>query len=193
MPTVRGASTSLSQPRESGAGGGGGGAGLSPGPAARSPLQLLHQLAGALRFAAGRLQQSFPKRVPAFLLTRFCPLQAAEVLVFLLKVSAKLGHPGAPTLRIIVIGPGEGRETREGLMKRQARFREGESGSRSGSEAQGSQFGAGEHITKFEENSRRAERKDTISTMKKAAEPTLRLQRLHLSSMSVSTQCIRVF
>lgn len=73
------------------------------GAAARRSAQVLHQLPSALRLPAGRLQQGFPKRVPAFLLTRFCPFQAAEVLIFLLKVSAKLGHPGAPTLRIIVI------------------------------------------------------------------------------------------
>jgi hypothetical protein len=92
--------------------------GLPPGPAACSSPKLLHQLAGALRFPAGRLQQRLPKRMPAFLLTRLCPLQAAEVLVFLLKVSAKLGHPGAPTLRIIVTWPGKGRKRVKHTLER---------------------------------------------------------------------------
>lgn len=56
--------------------------------------------------------------MPAFLLTRLCPLQAAEMLIFLLKVSAKLGHPGAPTLHIIVIRPGRSRERNEKLIIR---------------------------------------------------------------------------
>lgn len=88
----------------------GGCAELWPGSTARSSLQFLDQLASTLWFSTGRLQQGLPERVPAFLLTRVCPLQAAEVLIFLLKVSAKLGHPGAPTLRIIIIRPRKCRE-----------------------------------------------------------------------------------
>lgn len=62
----------------------------------------------------------------AFLLTRFCPFQAAEVLVFLLKVSAKLGHPGAPTLRIIVIWPGKCKERSEkSILERRNENKEG--------------------------------------------------------------------
>lgn len=87
-----------------------------PGSVACGSPQLLDQLASALGLSAGRLQQGLPKRVPAFLLTRFCPLQAAEVLIFLLKVSAKLGHPGAPTLRVIVIWPGRCKERSENLV-----------------------------------------------------------------------------
>lgn len=62
-----------------------------------------------LRLSAGRLQQGLPERVPAFLLTRFCPLQAAEVLVFLLKVSAKSGHPGTPVICIVITAPKAGK------------------------------------------------------------------------------------
>lgn len=79
---------------------------LSPATSTGRPPEFLDQLPGTLWLSAGRLQQGFPERVPALLLTRFCPLQAAEVLVFLLKVSAKSGHPGTPVIRIVIIGPG---------------------------------------------------------------------------------------
>lgn len=73
------------------------------GSAACSSPQFLYQLTSAFGLLTGSLQQRLPKCMPAFLLSRLCPLQAAEVLVFLLKVSAKLGHPGAPALHVVVV------------------------------------------------------------------------------------------
>lgn len=75
----------------------------------RSSSEFLYQLPSTLRLPAGHLQQGFPECMPAFLLTRFCPLQAAQVLVFLLKVSAKSGHPGTPVICIVIIGPEGGK------------------------------------------------------------------------------------